>query len=99
MNIGNAIKILRKEKGLSQGELADLADISQAALSQIENGTRPGIETIKRLAEALKVPESLLYAMSIDREEVPEENRILYDQLFPVIQKMITQLATTKNKD
>ncbi len=96
MNVGNAIKKIRKEKNLSQEQLAEKAKVTQAALSQIERGTRPGLETIKRICIALNIPESLLYAMSIDREEVPKENRILYDQLFPVIQSMIMQLAQKK---
>ena len=96
MNIGRAIKDIRKEKDWSQEELATRANITQAALSQIERGKRPGNETIKKLAAALNVPESLLYAMALDREEVPEENHLLYDQLFPVIQSMILRLATNK---
>jgi transcriptional regulator with XRE-family HTH domain len=93
MNIGNSIRELRKSNGMSQEDLAVKAKLTQAALSQIERGKRPGLDTTKRLAKALKVPESLLYAMAIEREEVPEENRPLYDSLFPVIQNMIKQLA------
>jgi transcriptional regulator with XRE-family HTH domain len=96
MNIGRAVKLLRKEKELSQEQLAASASITQAALSQIERGNRPGSETVKKLSIALNVPESLLYAMALDREEVPEENRSLYDELFPVIQGMITRLASKK---
>jgi transcriptional regulator with XRE-family HTH domain len=93
MNIGKAIRELRKEKGLNQEELAGKAGITQAALSQIENGTRPGVETARKIGEALEVPESLLYVQAIEREDVPEHKRVLYDQLFPVIQKMIGQIV------
>jgi transcriptional regulator with XRE-family HTH domain len=93
MNVGKTIKELRKQKSLSQEELAKLANITQAALSQIENGKRPGIETLKQISQGLQVPESLIYAQSIEREDVPESKQALYDQLFPVIQQMVVQIA------
>ena len=40
MNIGNAIKEIRKKQGLSQSDLAKAAQITQAAMSGIENGKR-----------------------------------------------------------
>jgi transcriptional regulator with XRE-family HTH domain len=93
MNIGKAIRELRKQKSLSQEKLSGLANISQAALSQIENGKRPGIETLKQLSLALQVPESLIYVQSLEREDVSENRQVLYDQLFPIIQLMVVQIA------
>lgn len=94
MNIGNAIKEIRKEKGLSQQQLADAAHITQAALSGIENGKIPNPGTLKRLSKVLEVPESLIYAMSMEKTDVPEQKRVLYDSLFPVIKDLIMQIAT-----
>lgn len=37
----NNLKILRKEKGMSQKELADILHVAQNTISQWENGTRP----------------------------------------------------------
>ncbi|MGN7720772.1 helix-turn-helix domain-containing protein [Chitinophaga sp. 22620] len=94
MNIGKAIRELRKEKGLSQMDLASKAGITQAALSRIEkSGVKPGQDSLKRISEVLEVPEGLIYSHAIEREDVPENKRELYDQLFPVIQNMIAQLA------
>lgn len=93
MNIGNAIQKLRKEKGFTQEVLSGKARITQAALSQIENGSRPGEETLKKISDALGIPESLIYINAIEREDVPKNKRMLYDQLFPVIQQMIAQLT------
>lgn len=93
MDIGKAIQKLRKEKEYSQSTLAGKAGITQAALSQIENGTRPGEETLKKISDALGIPESLIYTYAIEREDVPKNKRLLYDQLFPVIQQMIAQLT------
>lgn len=94
MNLGTAIKELRKSKGLSQIQLAKKASLSQTALSQIEKGKRPGIQTLKKISTALEVPESLIYAMSIEKDDVPAHKQMLYEKLFPVIKGLVIQIAT-----
>lgn len=96
MNLGKAIKTLRKQKGLSQEELATSSKITQAALSQIENGKRPGSGTLKKISVALKIPESLIYVAGLEKGDVAEEKQILYEQLFPVIESLVTQLASDR---
>ena len=93
MDIGKAIRELRKQRSWSQKNLAELANITQAALSQIENGKRPGIETMKQISQALEVPESLIYIQGLERDDIPENKKELYDHLFPVIRQMVTQIA------
>lgn len=93
MNIGKSIRDLRKGKGLSQVELAQTANLTQAALSAIENGARPNPDTLERICKVLGVPESLVYVFSMEKDEVPEEKRVLYDSLFPVIKDLIMQIA------
>jgi len=45
---------LRREKGLSQEELADLAHIHQTYLSGVERGKRnPTVTVLQRIAKAL----------------------------------------------
>ena len=52
--VGLNLQRLRREKGLSQEELADLADIHQTYLSGVERGKRnPTITVLQRIAEAL----------------------------------------------
>jgi transcriptional regulator with XRE-family HTH domain len=55
--IGNSVRRLRKNKGLSQEKLARRADISLNALTKIESGfaRRPSIQTVVKLARALEV--------------------------------------------
>lgn len=95
MNLGKAIKEIRKEKGLSQVELAQSSNITQAALSQIENGKRPGTETIKKICEALNISESLLYVLGMEKDDVPKSKQTLYDELFPVIQGLVFRIGST----
>lgn len=53
---GIRIKELRKQKGLSQEKLANMADIDRTYLPTIEKGERNvSIEVVERLAKALEV--------------------------------------------
>ncbi len=57
--IGERVRQIRWEKGISQGDLADLAGINRSYLSMIENGkSSPTIEVAGRLAEGLEVATS-----------------------------------------
>jgi len=57
MTLGQAIRAVRKQAGLSQKELADAAGIDQSYMSMIESGQRrnPGTRIMARLAQALQV--------------------------------------------
>jgi transcriptional regulator with XRE-family HTH domain len=50
------IRRIRKERGLTQDQLAEVSHVDQSTLSQIETGRRtPGVETLQKLADALGV--------------------------------------------
>lgn len=79
MNIGKTIKQLRKQKGMSQTHFGNKVDITQATLSQIENGqTVPHKTTLNKICEVLGISEELLYIISVDEDKVPENKRDLY---------------------
>lgn len=59
--VGDALNVARRSKGLTQKDLADAAELTQAALSRYENGMRePSPEVLSRLAACLGVMPSLL---------------------------------------
>ena len=63
-NIGRLIRDARKQRGLTQTELADLLATSQGAIARIESGNQNlSLETINRIADAL---ESQLIVPSTD---------------------------------
>lgn len=54
VSMGESVRILRELQELSQTELAELTDISQATISAIENSrVNLGVERAKVLARAL----------------------------------------------
>lgn len=62
-NFGAYLKNLRKNRGYTLKQLADLSGVSDAQISRIESGIRgvPKLENLKKLAAALDVPaDSLL---------------------------------------
>ena len=52
--VSERIKALRLERGLTQEQLCERAEISVDAVNRIENGTRvPTIDTLEKIASAL----------------------------------------------
>ena len=62
--VGNVIRSLRKQKGMSQELLSGLAGIARSHLSMIENGTKqPNFETVWKIAIALDMKPSALVSL------------------------------------
>lgn len=56
MEIGENIKRIRKEQGLTQKKLGELCGIAESNIRKYENGKQnPKIETVDKIAHALKV--------------------------------------------
>jgi HTH-type transcriptional regulator, competence development regulator len=63
VDVGYRIRETRAAQGLSLEQLARLTGISAPALSLIETGKRdPRLTTLKRIADALRVPPTTLIA-------------------------------------
>ena len=55
MNSSNQVKQLRLQRAWSQEQLAELAGLSVRTTQRIENGDRPGLETLSALAAVFEV--------------------------------------------
>lgn len=53
MGIGENLKRIRRERGLSQSALADKASVGQQLISQIENGRNTTTKKLPQIAKAL----------------------------------------------
>lgn len=90
MNIGEAIRTIRKNKGLGQKELSARVGISVNALSQIENnGSFPQKRTIEGICNALEVPVSYLLFFSISEEDIPKDKQVVFNSLNDVIKGVL----------
>jgi transcriptional regulator with XRE-family HTH domain len=55
--LGRRLSSIREKRGLSQTQLADMAGIGRAHLSQIENGAVAArVDTLYAIATALEMP-------------------------------------------
>jgi transcriptional regulator with XRE-family HTH domain len=64
-SLARSVKLRRKELGLSQEELADLAEIDRTYASQIERGVaNPSLEVLFRISRALDMELIKLLAKS-----------------------------------
>lgn len=67
IRLGKTIKRLRVERGLSQQSLAHDAMLTPSFLSLVENDHRsPSLTVLRRLADALEVPEEVLIWDSVE---------------------------------
>lgn len=62
VSFGKHLKKMREEKGMSQEELANLAEVSLPQITRIERGViNPTICTIKSLSKGLSVDMSFMF--------------------------------------
>lgn len=109
VSFGGYLRFLREKKGLTQEQLATLADIDQGYLTQIEKNKKKGsIQTLLNLAKALGIePPYRIFAFA-DIEKVRPEDLEQLDFIYlPAnldkedkmrVNEFITQLSVEKYK-
>jgi len=69
-----SVRRIRREKGLSQQELADLAGVGQDSISAIETGKHePHPRTLRKLAKALEIEVRGFFEEPVPLGEAPRE--------------------------
>ena len=54
--LGNRVRSLRRQRGLTQVEMAEMLGVDRSYLSEIENGKKdPSLRVLKTLAEGFKL--------------------------------------------
>jgi len=67
MNIGETIRTLRLQKGMSQGDIEKRTGLLRCYLSRVENGhTVPSLETLAKIAGSLEIPLGQFFAENGD---------------------------------
>lgn len=93
------LKALRKQKNLSQTELGQLAGLHYTHIGRFERGaSRPGGDTLKRLADALGVTSDyLLEGATDDAAKAKFEDRELLQQ-FQEVERLPDEDKTVVKK-
>lgn len=74
MDIGKRIAELRRERGLNQEQLAELALLSRVTIAKYESGrVEPGAQALSRIADALEVTTDTILGRSEEAQEIPEQ--------------------------
>ncbi|UJA41726.1 helix-turn-helix domain-containing protein [Staphylococcus epidermidis] len=95
MNIGDNIKKIRKEKKLSQSDLAASLEISQSYLSDLENNRKNlGIKTVEKIAKKLDVSTSYLISGNKMLSDLTDNE--LKEQMFNLSNQI--SKSTSKNE-
>lgn len=75
MTVGEKIKMVRNEKGLSQQKLADLTGLARITIAQYEtNKYQPSTANLKKIANILSVPEVCLSKDCYDSSDLQKLN-------------------------
>ena len=100
MNIGQAVKEVRKALGVTQKELAEKSGLTQGAISQLENSqTHPNKETLKSVGDALGVGSATLMFKALTIEDVSDDKKEIFQLLNPTINTLIdTIIEDIKNE-
>lgn len=98
MNIGNAIKQVRKKVGMNQYDFACMVGITQTHLSLIEAGKRkPSLVLMERVAEQMFIPLPLLFWLTMDVNDVKRGKEEIFKLLKPSIDTFILEVFDNHN--
>jgi len=93
--IGMKIKALRKEKGYTLDELAELADSSKSYIWELENKSppRPSAEKLAKVAKALGVTMDYFIDDEVTEEDATDQMFYRkYRQMDPEVKKKIRKM-------
>lgn len=109
MNIGENIKQFRKNKKITQKELAEKIGVTDSAITKYEKGDRePNIETLNKIATALGVTindlvkneekasnKNSIGIRFLDRSKLPDEK----EQIIKVVEEMYEFINATGDEN
>lgn len=98
MNIGNTIRDIRKNKQLTQGQLANACGVTQTYLSLIESNQKdPTVSTLRKIADQLNMPLPILFFLSIDENDIPEGKKETFQLIGNSMKALINEFFNARN--
>ncbi len=93
MQYAKIIKSFREQKGLFQKDVALACDITPEYLSKIENGAKlPSMVLLQKLANVFEVPLSAINFLALNDDKIPAHKKENYEEVKPIMDKMINYL-------
>lgn len=89
MDLGKAIKEIRKKKGVNQKELSEMCDISVNAISNIElNKVSPRTDTFEKICKSLGVSVAYVTVSSLEEKDA-DYNKSVFKALGAIKELLI----------
>ena len=77
-------------------EFAQSCGITQTYLSQIENNQKePNLSTLKDISKNLDIPLPILFFLSLNEEDIPQEKRQAFEIISPSVKSLINEFFTS----
>ena len=87
---GEKIRELRKERGLNQDQLAELASLNRVTVAKYESGkVEPGAQALSRIADALEVSTDVL----LGRAEEPNHPEKPHTRESDIISACVAKMS------
>lgn len=93
--MGEALRLLRIFNGYKSAELADMLDISQSYVSELENNKKqPTMEVLDKYAKVFGMKKSTLFlfaeSLEIEKEKQDQKQRMAYAgmKLLKILEKI-----------
>lgn len=98
MNIGRALRIVRKMRKLRQVDVAKAVDMHQRTYAKIEDSTqRPDYPTFVGLCKALDVAVADIYILAMELGDFPISRKDRYAPAYRAIQFLIKDIIKEEN--
>lgn len=95
MNVGQAIKLCRTQRGISQTDLAQQAECSVSYLSMLENNKRdPTLSTLENIADALGIPVSIIFFLAAEASDLKGIDKNLQGELARTALDLLNESRT-----
>lgn len=83
MNIGDIIKKLRKDKGLTQKQLAEMLNVSTVTIQNYENNRRkPSIEMLQKISSTLNV---FIFNFDEEKKSIEDSREYFIEQYLKTL--------------
>lgn len=98
-NIGGRVAGLRRGKGLTQAQLAEMVDVATETISRLERGvSMPSLKTLENIARFLDVPLKALF--DFERSRVLKRPHVLQESHSEKgLEKIVVLLKYKKAED
>jgi transcriptional regulator with XRE-family HTH domain len=96
--VGNRIRQIRKEKGLSQEQVGEKADFHYSYIGRIERGEKNiSLLTLSRIADALNVGIHQFFSYAVELEELTTKEKAIKEILHLLMNQNYDEIKKAHN--